>query len=89
MFGFEYRFDTKCVLCIVSRYRLILDKFYVTFQDYRFEVFIVIVHKAPVSLTSVYKPCYSPDSEKSRLWQTEISIYLVEQLLFQFASRIP
>ena len=88
MFGFEYRFDTQCVLCIVSRYRLILDKFYVTFQGCHLGVFMVIVYKAPVSLTSIFKPCYSPDLEKSRLRQSEFSIYLVEQLLLQFASRI-
>ena len=78
MFGFEYRlilsmfyvwfqvsFDTQYVLCIASRYRLILDKFYVTFQGCRLGVFIVIVYKAPVSLTSVFKHCYSPDLEKA------------------------
>ena len=58
-------FDTHDVLCIVSRYRLILDEFYVTFQGYRLGVFMVIVYKAPVSLTSVFKPCYSPDLEKA------------------------
>ena len=26
---------------------------------------MVIVYKAPVSLTSVFKPCYSPDLEKA------------------------
>ena len=65
MFGFEYRFDTQFVLSIVSRYRLILDKFYVTFQGYHLGVFMVIVYKAPVSLTSVFKPCYSPDLERA------------------------
>ena len=78
MFGFEYRlilsmfyvwfrvsFDTYYVLCIVSRYYLILDKFYVTFQGCRLGVFMVIVYKAPVSLTSVFKHCYSPDLEKA------------------------
>ena len=72
MFGFEYllilsmfyvwfqvSFDTQYVLCIVSRYRLILDKFYVTFQGCRLGVFIVIVYKSPVSLTSVFKHCIS------------------------------
>ena len=34
-FGFEYYFDTQYVLCIVSRYDLILDMFHVTFQGYR------------------------------------------------------
>ena len=78
MFGFEYRlilsmfyvwfrvsFDTQYVLCIVSRYRLILDKFYVTFQGCHLGVFMVIVYKAPVSLTSVFKHCHSPDLEKA------------------------
>jgi len=65
MFGFEYRFDTQYVLVIVSRYRVILDMFYVTFQGYRFGVFMVIVYKAPVSLTSVFKTCYSPDLERA------------------------
>ena len=65
MFGFEYNFDTQYILCIASRYCLILDMFYVTFQGYRLGVFMVIVYKAPVSLTSVFKPCYSPDLEKA------------------------
>ena len=65
MFGFEYRFDTQFVLCIVSRYRLILDKFYVRFQGCHLGVFSVIVYKAPISLTSVFKPCCSPDLEKA------------------------
>ena len=51
MFGFEYR--------------LILSMFYVTFQDYCLGVFIVIIYKAPVSLTSVFKHCYSLDLEKA------------------------
>ena len=71
MFGFECCFNTQCVLCIVTRYRVILDKFYVTFQGCNLGVFMVIVCKAPVSLTSVFKPCASPDLEKSRLRQTE------------------
>ena len=65
MVGFEYRFDTQYALCIVSRYHLILDKFYVTFQGCHLGVFMVIVDKAPVSLTSVFKPCYSPDLERA------------------------
>ena len=78
MFGFEYRLilsmfyvwfrvslDTQYVLCVVSRYRLILDMFYVTFQGCRLGVFIVIVYKAPDSLTSVFKYCYSLDLEKA------------------------
>ena len=115
MFGFEYRFDTQFVLCIVSRYRLILDKFYVTFQvsfDTQFVlcivsryrlildkfyvtflgchlgVFMVIVYKAPVSLTSVFKALLFSGLREGRLRQTEYSIYLVEQLPLQFASRI-
>ena len=51
MFGFEYR--------------LILSMFYETFQDYRLGVFMIIVYKAPVSLTSVFKHCYSLDLEKA------------------------
>ena len=51
MFGFEYRLDTQYVIGIVSRYRLILGMFYVTFQGCRLGVFMVIVYKAPVSLT--------------------------------------
>ena len=54
---FMIKFDTQCVLCIVSRYHLILDKFYVTFQGCHLGVFMVIVYKAPVSLTSVFMPC--------------------------------
>ena len=65
MFGFEYRFDTQLVLCIVSRYRLILDKFYVTFQDCHLGVFMVIVYKAAVSLTNLFKPCCSADLERA------------------------
>ena len=61
----KYCFDTQYVLCIVSRYRLILDKINVTFQGYRLGVFMVIVYKAPVSLTSAFKPCYSLDSERA------------------------
>ena len=78
MFGFEYRlilsmfyvwfrvsFDTPYVLCIVSRYRLILDKFYIMFEGCSVGVFMVIVYKAPASLTSVFKYCYSPDLERA------------------------
>jgi len=63
MFGFEYRLILSMLL-IVSRYHLILDRFYVMFQDYRLGVFMVIVYKAPVSLTSVFKSCYSPNLER-------------------------
>ena len=62
---FRVSFDTPYVLCVVSRYRLILDKFYVMFQDYPLGVFMVIVYKAPVSLTSVFKHCYSLDLERA------------------------
>jgi len=62
---FRVSFDTQYVLFIVSRYCLILDMFYVTFQGYHFGVFMVIVYKALVSLTSVFKTCYSPDLEKA------------------------
>ena len=74
MFGFEYR--------------SILSKYYVTFQGCCLGAFMVIVYKAPVSLTSVFKRCYFSGLRESRLRQTEFSIYLVEQLLLQFASRI-
>jgi len=50
---------------IVSRYRLILDRFYVTFQGYRLGVFMVIVYKAPLSLTSVFKTSYSQNLERA------------------------
>jgi len=85
---FRVSFDTQYVLFIVSRYRLILDMVYVTFQDYSLEVFMVMVYKAPVSLTSVFKDLLFSELRESRLRQTEFSIYLVEQLLRQFASRI-
>ena len=87
MFGFEYRFDTQCVLSTVSRYRLILDRFYVTFQGCHLGVFIVIVYKAPVSLTTVFIALLFSGLRESRLRQTEFSIYLDQQLLLQFASR--
>ena len=61
----QVSFDTQYVLCVVSRYRLMLDMCYVMFQGCRLGVFIVIVYKAPVSLTSVFKHCYSPDLEKA------------------------
>ena len=56
MFGFRVSFNTQYVLFIVSRYRLILDMFYVTFQAYHCGVFIVVVYKVPVSLTSELRP---------------------------------
>ena len=62
---FRVSFDTQYVLCLGLKYRLILDKFYVMFQGYRLGVFMVIVYKAPVSLTSVFKHCYSPDLERA------------------------
>ena len=46
---FQVSFDTQYVLCTVSSYRLILDKFYLTFQGCCLEVFMVIVYKAPVA----------------------------------------
>ena len=62
---FRVWLDTQYVLFIVSRYCLILDMFYVTFQGYRLGVFRVIVHKAPVSRTSIFKTCYSPNLERA------------------------
>ena len=80
MFGFEYRFDTGDILCIESRYGLILGKFYVTIEGYHFGVVMVIVFKALVSLTSVFKPCYTRDLEKAdfgrqRLQYTSLNSY--------------
>ena len=49
---------------------------------------MVIVYKAPVNLTSVFKVLLFSGLRESRLRQTEFSIYLVELLLLQFASRI-
>ena len=82
--GFEYRLilsmfyvwfrvsvDTQYVLCVVSRYRLILHKFYVTFQDYQLGVFIVIVYKALVCPTSVFKALLFSGIRESGLRQTE------------------
>jgi len=51
MFGFEY-----CG---------ILSMFYVKFLGHRLGVFMVIVYKAPVSLTSVFKTCNSPNLERA------------------------
>ena len=62
---FLVSFDNQYVLCVVSRCHLILDKFYVMFQDCHLGVFIVIVYKVPVSLTSVFKHCYSSDLERA------------------------
>jgi len=38
---------------------------YVMFQGYRLGVFMVIVYKAPVSLRSLFKTCYSPNLERA------------------------
>jgi len=65
MFGFRVSLDTQYVLFIVSRYLSILDMFYVTFQDYSFGGLMVIVYKAQISLTSVFKTCYSLNLEKA------------------------
>jgi len=81
-------FDTHDVLLFGFEYRLILSMFYVMFQDYRLGVFMVMVYKAPVSLTSVFKNLLFSELRESRLRQTEFSIYLIEQLLLRFASRI-
>ena len=62
---FRVSFGTHYVLCLVSRYRLILDKFYLMFQCCRLGVFIIIVYKAPVSLTGVFKHCYSLSLERA------------------------
>ena len=39
--------------------------FYVMFQGYHLGVFMVIVYKAPVSMTGVFKTCYSPNLERA------------------------
>ena len=46
---FQVSFDTQYILCVVSRYLLILDKFYVMFQGCHLRTFMVIVYKAPVA----------------------------------------
>ena len=66
MFGFRESFDAQYVLFIVSRYRVILDMFYGTFQVYHFRVFVIVVYRAPLSLTSVCKTCNSPDLEREQ-----------------------
>jgi len=63
MFGFEYRLILS--MFILSRYRLIPDMFYLTFQGYHLGASMVIVYKAPVSLKSVFKTCYSSDLERA------------------------
>jgi len=65
MFGFENRLILSMFYFIVSRYRLILDVFYVTFQGYHLGAFLVIVYKAPLSQTSVFQTCDSPDLERA------------------------
>jgi len=75
---FRVSLNTQYVLFIVSRYRLILDMFYVMFQDHRLRVFMVKVYKAPVSLTTVFKDLLFSELRESRLRQTQFSIYLVE-----------
>jgi len=52
---FRVSLVTQYVLFIVLCYRLILDMFYLTFQEYCLGVFMVMVYKALVSLTSVFK----------------------------------
>jgi len=61
---------------------------YITFQGHHLEAFMVILYKAPVSLTSVFKGLLVSGLRESRLRQTEFAIYLVEQLLLQLALRI-
>jgi len=62
---FRVLFDTQYVLFIVSRCHLILNMFDVTFLGSHLGVFMAIVYKAPVSLTSVFKTCDSPDLERA------------------------
>ena len=82
---FRVSFDTQYVLCVVSRYYLILDKFYMMFQDSHLGVLIVIVYKAPVSLTSVFKHCYSlelerADSDRQSFQYTWLNSYFFSSL---------
>jgi len=49
---------------------------------------MVMVYKAPLSLTRVFKDLLFSELRESRLQQAEFSIYLVEQLLLQFSSTI-
>ena len=55
------------LLVFVSRYCLILDRFYVMFQDYYLEIFIVIVYKGLDSQTNLFQHCYSLDLEKANI----------------------
>jgi len=48
--------------------------FYVAFQGYRWGVFMVIVYRAPGSLTSVFKTCCSSNLEKADLTERVLNI---------------
>ena len=79
-------FDTPDVLCLVSSIGLILRLFYVTFQGSHLGVFMVIVYKAPVRLTSLFRPCCSPDLERADFGRqsfqyTWLNSYLFSSLL--------
>ena len=73
-------FNTHDVLCLVSSivgysvcfmycvyWQVSFDTWYVlcNVQGYRFEVFMVIVYKAPINLTSLFKTYYSLDLDKA------------------------
>ena len=75
---FMIEFDTHDVLCLISSLvwysvcfvyciKISFDTWYVvvTFQGYRLGVFMIIVYKAPVSQTTVFKTCYSPNLESA------------------------
>jgi len=49
---------------------------------------MVIVYKTPVSLTSELKTSYFSRLGEGTFRQTQFSIYFVEQLLLQLASRL-
>jgi len=83
MFGFRVLFDTQYVLSLVSRYRSILDIFYLMFQGYCFGVFMVIVYKALVSLTSVFNTCYSPDLEKADFFSNSFQYTQLNSYFFR------
>ena len=49
---------------------------------------MVIVYKAPVSQTSVFKLCYSPDLERVDFGRQSFQYPWLNSYFFKFASRI-
>ena len=70
------------------QYRLILSMFYVMFQDYCLGDFMVIVYKAPVSLTSVFKTCNSPNLERADFDSQSFQYTWLHTYFFSSLSRI-